>query len=65
MDEVDVQPVDLGDELRQRVHPRLTLRQSYPSPSSARALHHRELHALRLIVTVSFSGQRVASMRVP
>ena len=36
VNEVDVQPIDLGDELRQGLSFASTLRQSYRSPNSAR-----------------------------
>src|SRR3954447_3983941 len=50
MDEVDVQPVDLGDELRQCIQLRLArapLVVGHPVPSEL--LDHRERHALGLI----------------
>ena len=51
VEEVDVHPVDLGHELRQRVQPRLA-----PAPVvlgrpvAAERLHRRQLHALRAVV---------------
>ena len=50
MNEMDVQSIDLGDELRQRVQPRL-----YPAPVIAgrpiarELLHGRKRHALRIV----------------
>ncbi len=50
VDEVDVDPVDLGDELRQRVQPRLHLPPVVIGlPVADQRLHRREPHALRLI----------------
>ena len=49
VDEVDVQPVDLGDELRQGVEPRLALAPVVVRrPVARERLRRRELHALRL-----------------
>ena len=51
VNEMNVQPVDLGDELRQGVQPRLDLAPVVVRPPIARELlHRRELHALRFIV---------------
>ena len=48
VDEVDVEPVDLGDELRQRVQLRLDLAPVVLGrPVARELLHRRELHALR------------------
>jgi hypothetical protein len=45
-----VQPVDLGDELRQVVQPRLALTPVIvASPVSGQVLHHLERHALRVV----------------
>ncbi len=50
MDEVNVEPVDLGQELRQRVEPRLALAPVvFGSPMAGEGLSCRELHALRLV----------------
>ena len=50
VDEVDVEPVDLGDELRQGVQFRLALAPVVVGPPVARELlHHRERHALRVV----------------
>ena len=50
VDEVDVQPIDVGDELRQGVQPRLALAPVVVGRPIARELsHRREPHALRLI----------------
>ena len=50
VDEMNVQPVDLRDELRQGVQPRFDLAPVVtPSANSARVPHRRELHALRCI----------------
>jgi len=48
VDEVDVQPVDLGDELRHGVEPRLALAPVVLGQPVARdRLDRRQLHALR------------------
>ena len=48
MDEVDVHAVDLGDELRQRVQPRLDPPEVVlVQPVARERLQRRELHALR------------------
>ena len=63
VDEVDVQPVDLGLELRQRVESRLT-----PAPVvlgrpvAGELLHRRQLHALRPIGD-EFLGRPASRMR--
>ena len=50
MDEMDVQPVDLGDELRQGIEPRFHLAPVVvTSPIAGEVLDRRELHALRRI----------------
>src|SRR5260370_4448367 len=50
LDEVDVDPVDRRDEVRQGVQPRLALAPVVLAPPVARELlHRRERHALRLI----------------
>ena len=50
MDEVDVEPVDLGDELRKGVQPRLDLPPVVVGrPVARELLHRRQLHALRRI----------------
>ena len=50
VNEVNVQPIDLGDELRQRVQSRLNLAPVvFRPPITREGLHGRELHALRLI----------------
>ena len=47
VDEVDVETVDLGDELRQRVQPRLEPPEVVlGAPVAHELLHRRELHAL-------------------
>ena len=51
VDEVDVQPVDLGDEVRDGVQPRLALAPVVLGrPVASEVLHERERHALRVIV---------------
>src|SRR5258705_2348476 len=50
MDEMDVESIDLGDELRQGVEPDLTLAPVVlRRPISRESLSGRELHPLRLI----------------
>src|SRR5260221_2208393 len=50
VNEVNVQPIDLGDELRQRVQSRLHLAPVvFRLPITREGLHGRELHALRRI----------------
>ena len=50
MDEVDVHPVDLGDELRQRVQPRRDAPEVVlVQPVATERLQSRELDALRAI----------------
>ena len=50
VDEMNVEPVDLGDELRQGVELRLALAPVVlRRPVARELLHRRELHALRLI----------------
>ena len=51
VDEVDVQPVDLGHEVRQGVQPRLAPAPVVVGrPVARELLHGRELHALRVVV---------------
>jgi hypothetical protein len=51
VDEVDIQPVDLGDEVRDGVQPRLALAPVVLGrPVASEVLHHRERHALRVIL---------------
>src|ERR1700680_3551314 len=50
VNEVNVQPIDLGDELRQRVQSRLHLAPVvFRPPITREGLHGRELYALRCI----------------
>ena len=50
MNEMNVQPIDLGDELRQGLQPGLDLAPIVICrPIICEFLHRRELHALRLI----------------
>ena len=50
VNEMNVQPVDLGDELRQGVQPRLDLAPIvFRRPIAGELLHRRERHALRVI----------------
>src|SRR6202047_545440 len=49
VDEMNVQPVDLGDELRQRVQFRLALAPIVFGPMAREFLSRRKLHALRCI----------------
>jgi hypothetical protein len=64
VDEVDVHPVDLGDELRQRVQPlRDTPEVVLVQPVTTEGLQNRELDALRAVGESSLLGQRVAAMR--
>ena len=49
--EMDVEPVDLGDELRQGIEPRLALAPVViRRPMTREFLHRRERHALGLIL---------------
>jgi hypothetical protein len=51
MDEMDVEPVDLGDEVRQGVQPRLALPPVVVgSPVASEVLHERQRHALRIVL---------------
>src|ERR671917_373158 len=51
MDEVDVQPVDLGGEVRDGVQPRLALAPVVLGrPVAREVLHERERHALRVVL---------------
>ena len=65
VNEVDVQPVDLGDELRQGVQPRLHLPASRaPSPMRGERLHRPPVARLATdSPTLSRSGQRVSRTR--
>ena len=64
VNEMNVDPIDLGHELRQGVQLRLALAPVVIGRPIAREfLHRRELHALRLIGDGLLSGQRVAAMR--
>ena len=50
LDEVDVQSDDLGDELRQRVQPRIEpVEVVLGAPVAHEFLHRPELHALRVV----------------
>ena len=50
VEEVNVQPVDLGDEVRQRVQLRLALAPVVVGPPVAQELlHHRQRNALRVV----------------
>jgi len=65
MNEMNVEPIDLGDELREGVQSRLALAPIVFGRPVARELsNRRELHALRRIRDRSRSGHRVASMRL-
>jgi hypothetical protein len=60
VDEMNVKPVDLGHEVRQGVQLRLALTPVIVSPPVPRELlHHRELHALRVV------GDRLARSAGP
>ena len=62
---MNVEPIDLGDELREGVQSRLALAPIVFGRPVARELsNRRELHALRRIRDRSRSGHRVASMRL-
>ena len=51
MNEMDVQPIDLGDELRQGVQSRLALAPVvFRAPIARERLGRRELHALGCII---------------
>src|SRR3712207_7045088 len=51
VDEVDVQPVDLGDEVREGLQPRLALAPVVLGrPVASEVLHERARHTLRLIL---------------
>ena len=51
MDEVDVEPVDLGDEVREGLQPRLALAPVVLGrPVAGEVLHDREGHALRVVL---------------
>ena len=50
VDEVDVQPVDLGDEVREGIQPSLDLAPViFCRPIVGELLHRRELHSLRVV----------------
>ena len=64
VDEVDLDPVDLGRELRQRIQSRLALAPVVPGrPVAGELLQRRQLHALRPIFDQLLVGQRVAAIR--
>src|ERR1041385_3526617 len=47
---MDVEPIDLGDELRERVQPRLDLAPvMFARPVAGELLHDRKLNALRCV----------------
>src|SRR5688500_1007222 len=51
VDEMNVKPIDLGDEVRQSLQPRLALAPVVLlGPVARERLHHREARALRLIL---------------
>ena len=57
VDEVDVDPVDLGRELRQRVQPRLDASEVVVGrPVACQRLQSRQLHALRPIFDELLAG---------
>jgi len=65
VNEMNVEPIDLGDELREGVQSRLALAPIvFGRPVARELLNRRELHALRRIRDRSRSGHRVASMRL-
>ena len=64
VDEVDVFPVDLGGELRQRVRPRLARAPVVLGrPVAGELPDRRQLHPCDRSATSSLPGQRVAAMR--
>src|SRR5438045_660721 len=64
VDEMDIQPIDLRHELRQRVQFRFHLAPIVICPPIAREfLHHRARYALRIVRDFPCSDQRVATMR--
>ena len=64
VDEVDAEPIDLGDELRVGVQSRLAPPPVVIGrPIARECLDEGELYPLRKSATDSFSGNRVASMR--
>jgi hypothetical protein len=64
VDEVDVETVDLGHELRQAAQPRLQPPEVVLGlPVAGKCLDRRELDALRQVVDGLLLGQRVAAMR--
>ena len=65
VNEMDVQTIDFGDELREGIQAPLALAPVvFCRPVAREFLHRRELHALRCIATVSRSGHRVAAIRL-
>ena len=57
MDEVDLDPVDLGRELRERVQPCLDPAEVVVGrPVAGELLHRRELHALRPVFYELLAG---------
>src|SRR5882724_7080418 len=64
MDEVDIQPVDFGDEVRYRVEPRLNFAPVIVTlPVAQNLLDGLERYALRIIGDGSLSGNRVCARR--
>ena len=58
VDEVDVEPVDLGDEVREGVQPRLALAPVVLGrPVAGEVLHDREGHALRVVLDGLLLGE--------
>ena len=65
MNEMNVEPIDLGDEVRHGIDLRLALVPIVLArPILRELLHRRQLHALRSSATVSRSGHFVAFMRL-
>jgi hypothetical protein len=65
VNEVDVEPVDLRDELRLGMQLRLALVPVVVGrPVARELLHQRQRHTLRVVVTVSRSGQLAAATRL-
>jgi hypothetical protein len=65
VNEMNVEPIDFGDELRQGVQFCLDLSPVIIGhPITRECLHRRELHTLRASVTVSRSGHLVAFIRL-
>ena len=64
MNEVNVQPIDLGDELQQGVQPRLNLAPVVVRrPIARESLNRRERHSLRVVRDGLSLGHRVAATR--